>query len=66
MTEYGGDGMGLGNCGSSASFGRAVSFSSQGSAHVGQALGAGPVPTARSTTGVTHGSSAEVRAGGVG
>lgn len=43
-----------------------VSFSSQGSARAGQASGAGPVPTARSSTGVTHGCSAEVRAGWAG
>lgn len=54
--------MGLGVCCSSASLGHAMSVSSQGSAPAGQALGAGLALTARSTTGVTHGSSAEVRA----
>lgn len=54
--------MGLGVCCSSANLGHAVSVSSQGSAPAGQALGARLAPTARSTTGVTHGSSAEVRA----
>lgn len=39
-----------------------MSVSSQGSAPAGQALGAGLALTARSTTGVTRGSSAEVRA----
>lgn len=58
-----GDGTGLGVCYSSANLGHAMSVSSQGSAPAGRALEARLAVTARSTTGVIHGSSAEVRDG---